>query len=131
MTDYAHISQGGPRYHYTDSGLDNIWLVGGVEHHDTPYGPATSIHDVDDLHQVIARDIIDSPNMTGQEFRFLRIELDLSQKVLAQLLKATVQQVHRWENGKSEIPGPAQVALAGYYLEANDPDKITGNLWCF
>lgn len=122
MNDYLHIDDGSARYHYTDSGLDNIWLIGGVEFHDTSYGPATSIHDVDDLHRAIAMDIIESPKMTGPEFRFLRIELDLSQKVIAQLIKASEQQIHRWENGKCEIPGPAQVALAGYYLEATNPE---------
>ncbi|WP_298974344.1 helix-turn-helix domain-containing protein [uncultured Roseobacter sp.] len=122
MTEYLHINNGDDRYHYTGSGLDNIWLVGGVEYHETTYGPATSIHDVDDLHRAIAMDIISSASMTGKEFRFLRIELDLSQKVLAQLIKATEQQIHRWENGKSEIPGPAQVALSGYYLESVDPN---------
>jgi len=123
MTNYIHTNQGGDaKYHYTDCGLDNIWLIGGVEFHETSYGPATSIHDVDDLHRAIAVNIIDSPKMTGPEFRFLRVELDLSQRMLAQLIKATEQQIHRWENEKCEIPGPAQVALAGYYLEAVDPN---------
>lgn len=121
MTEYIHTNQGGGKYHYTDCGLDNIWLIGGVEFHETSYGSATSIYDVDDLHRAIAMDIIDRPTMTGPEFRFLRLELDLSQRALACLMKATEQQIHRWENEKSDIPGPAQVTLAGYYLESVDP----------
>jgi putative transcriptional regulator len=46
----------------------------------------------------------------------------LSQRSLAGLLKATEQQIHRWETGKCEIPGPAQVALSGYYIETLDPE---------
>lgn len=110
-------------YHYTDSGLDNIWLVSGFECRETPYGPATSIHEIDDLHRAIGESIVRSGNMTGPEFRFLRVELDLSQRALAALLKAREQQIHRWENGKAEIPGTAQIAIAAYYLESLDPDS--------
>lgn len=120
MTDFMHVSEGRTRYHYTDCGLDNVWLIGGVERKDTPYGPATSIHDLDELHHAIALDIVSSKEMTGAEFRFLRVELELSQKALAGILRASEQQIHRWENGKSEIPGPAQVALSSYYLESMD-----------
>ncbi|MFZ1348265.1 MAG: hypothetical protein WAS32_15210 [Tabrizicola sp.] len=110
-------------YHYTDSGLDNIWLLHGFDRHQTPYGPATSIRDIDALHQSIAMSIVKSEKMTGQEFRFLRIELDLSQRALAGLLKATEQQVHRWENSKSKVPGPAQVALSNYYVATQNPES--------
>lgn len=110
-------------YHYMDSGLDNIWLLDGFERHETPYGPATSIRDIDALHQAIGMSIVKSEKMTGQEFRFLRVELDLSQRALAGLLKATEQQVHRWENGKTSISGPAQVALSGYYVETQHPES--------
>ena len=109
MTDFKHTNNSNERYHYTDSGLDNIWLIGGVEHLDTPHGPASAIHDLDDLHHAIALDIISSESMSAQEFRFLRVELELSQRALARLLKATEQQVHRWENKKAKYswPGPS------------------------
>lgn len=123
MTNYVHKADAHEPYHYLDSGLDNIWLTGGVERHETDYGPATSIKDIEDLHQAIAMDIIGGSTMTGEEFRFLRVELDLSQKVLAQLIKADEQQIHRWENNKNKIPGPAQVALGGYYIESINPDS--------
>lgn len=110
-------------YHYTDSGLDNIWLLDGFEQYETPYGSATSIRDIDALHQAIGMSIVKSEKMTGQEFRFLRVELDLSQRALAGLLKATEQQVHRWENGKNNIPGTAQLALSGYYVETQHPES--------
>ncbi|WP_421998156.1 helix-turn-helix domain-containing protein [Roseovarius confluentis] len=124
MSDYIHHGSGGERFHYTDCGLDNIWLTGGVETIDTPYGKATSIRDLDDLHCEIAKEIatnaISNGNMRGQEFRFLRVELDLSQRALARLLHSTEQQIRRWENDKVAIPGTAQVSLAGYYLESMD-----------
>lgn len=95
MNQYVHISQGGERYHYVDSGLDNIWLIGGVESHETSYGPSTSIHDVDDFHRTIAMDIIASTNMNPQEIRFLQIELDLFQRALATLIGSDDGKVYR------------------------------------
>lgn len=121
--EFIHVSESNERYHYVDCGLDNIWLVGGVERTDTPYGPATAIHDLEHLHHAIAMDIIASPQMNADEFRFLRMELDLSQAALATLLRTKVQQIHRWENGKSKIPGPAQIAISSYYTESKDPDS--------
>lgn len=105
-------------FHYKTSGLPNIWLDGGVEQTETPYGPATSIADLDGLHQLIAEDIINSPSvMTRHEFKFLRRELDLSQRALAGILKTEEKTVGRWETGETkEIPGPAAAALGAYYL---------------
>jgi hypothetical protein len=39
-------------YHYTESGLRNVWLENGVTRRKTAYGVATSIQDVDGLHKV-------------------------------------------------------------------------------
>lgn len=123
MTDFIHCEVAAKPYHYTDCGLDDVWLDGGVEYHETPYGPATSIHNIDELHAAIGMSIIRSESMTGKEFRYLRVELDLSQKALAVLLRSSEQQIHRWETGKSDIPGSAEVALAGYYVESLNPDS--------
>ena len=110
-------------YHYTDCGLDNIWLDGGVEVHDTPYGKATSIRSMDTLHNAIGLDIVRSGSVSAKEMRFLRYELDLSQKSFAGIIGATEQQVHRWENGKMAIPKPVQALLCAYYIETLDPNS--------
>lgn len=111
-------------FHYDTCGLPNIYLDGGVTVHDTPHGPATSIADLDGLHHLIAMDIINDPApMSPEEFRFLRIELDLSQRALAAILQTEEKNVQRWETGNTKLPGPATVALVGYYLSRrNYPD---------
>ncbi len=112
----AKTDEGNNDYHYLESGLDNIWLQGGVTEHNTPEGQAVSITNIDELHHMIAMHIIEDPSlMTGLEFRFIRIELDLSQRSVARLLKTEEKNVQRWETGKSALPGPAGVALAQYY----------------
>lgn len=112
-------------YHYRSSGLPNIWLDGGVIVTETPHGPATAIHDLDGLHHAIAMNIISDPApMTAAEFRFIRIELDLSQKTVASLLKTEEKNVQRWETGKVKLPGPASVALGTYYLGKHEVPEI-------
>jgi DNA-binding transcriptional regulator YiaG len=105
-------------YHYTDCGLDNIYLVDGYFEHETEYGRGVSIEDTAGLHKVIARQIVCAPReMTGAEFRFLRIELDLSQRRLAGLLNADEQAVRRWEKNRTKpIRGAAERMLRVLYL---------------
>ncbi len=113
-------------YHYEDSGLPNIWLDGGVEVTETPYGPATSIANLDNLHHEIAMDIIGTLGpVTGAEFRFLRIELDLSQRVLAQCIKSTEKNVQRWESARDkDVPGPAGFAIGALYVAKKSDEKF-------
>ena len=111
------------KYHYSESGLDYVWLVNGFERHDTPYGSGVSIHDVDGLHALIGMRIAEQSNtLSGAEVRFLRHELDLSQKALGSLLGVKDQTVARWEKEAVSIPGPAQRLLSALYREA-----ITGD----
>ena len=110
-------------YHYTECGLDDVWLEGGVLFHDTPYGPGVSIMDVDGLHRVIGLGLCDSVRkLRGREIRFLRIELDLSQKMLGTLLGVGDTTVARWESGRGPITETAQKLLCALYRE-----RATGN----
>lgn len=43
-------------YHYTESGLLNVWLVNGYQEHETPYGRGLSIEEADELHRAICRE---------------------------------------------------------------------------
>lgn len=85
-------------YHYTESGLDNVWLENGFHERNTPYGKAVSIEDVDGLHAILALRISHKQGrITGKEFRFLRCQLELSQASLAKLMGLTEQAVSLWE----------------------------------
>ncbi|WP_064253721.1 helix-turn-helix domain-containing protein [Sinorhizobium americanum] len=91
-------------YHYTDSGLDNIWLEDGytVEEHPN-YGQLISVKNVRGLHEAIGRWLVGQPRtLNGAEFRFLRLELDLSQKSLGVILGVTEQAVAKWEKAKDK-----------------------------
>jgi DNA-binding transcriptional regulator YiaG len=110
-------------YHYTESGLDYIWLDNGYYFHETSRGRGVSIEDLDGLHRAIGLHIANRKGqMTGAEVRFLRHELDWSQIVLANFLGVTDQTVARWEKGTVDIPPPEQKLLSGLYRE-----HVTGN----
>lgn len=91
-------------YHYTESGLDNVWLENGVTVEAHPnYGELVSIVDVKGLHEAIGRWLVSQPRaLTGSEFRFLRLELDMSQKTLAAMVGTNEQSVAKWEKARTK-----------------------------
>ena len=106
-------------YHYTESGLDNVWLVNGVKHHETPYGDGVAIKNVEGLHRTIGEWLVTLPKRwNGAELRFVRTEMDLSQKRMAALLGAEEQALRRWEKTRSKpIPGTPDRLVRGLYAE--------------
>lgn len=95
------------RYHYTECGLDDVYLVNGFTERATPYGKGVAVDNVDGLHHAIAKHICcNKPLMNGKEFRFLRKLMDMTQAEVAILLGCDAQTVARWEKGETEIKGP-------------------------
>jgi putative zinc finger/helix-turn-helix YgiT family protein len=110
-------------YHYTESGLDNVFLGNGFRYNDAGGRRRVVIKDIDGLHKAIGRTLVDrKESLTGKEVRFLRHELLMSQSVLAKLLGVTEQTVHRWEKGKTDIPKAAEKLLRLMYMRRNAPD---------
>ena len=109
------------KYHYTECGLDNIYLVNGFEYVKTPHGRSLNIQDIEGLHRAIGMMLVrEKKNLDGSEFRFLRHELNMTQRVLAEVLNVDVQRVARWEKEKNKgtIDGPALGLLRVLYEEA-------------
>lgn len=89
-------------YHYTQCGLDNVYLKNGFEKKSTSYGEGVAIDDADGLHKAITKAVIDkTAHLTGSELRFLRVELDLSQKRFGEYLGKSDQSVALWEKNGS------------------------------
>lgn len=106
-------------YHYTEIGLQNVWLANGYNVKKTAYGNAVSIENADGLHLAIGRALARKSHLTGAEFRFLRKELDLSQSRVAGLLGTTEQTVALWEK-RGKIPKTADRVFRAIYLETID-----------
>jgi putative transcriptional regulator len=115
-------------FHYRACGLDEIYLINGFTIEETPYGRSVAIHDADALHAVIARHVVlGAARLRGQEVRFLRAMLDLSQRGLGRLLEVTRDAVAKWESEPCKgIPGPADRALRLIYaLRSGDQALAT------
>ena len=85
-------------YHYRECGLENIWLLNGYELHNTDYGSGVSFQDPEGLDAAIALSLTEKPaRLSGKEFRFLRIMLDMSQKGVGEYFGKDAQTVALWE----------------------------------
>jgi len=106
-------------HHYKTCGLDNVFLNNGYDEIDTSEGKAISIHNIDDLHEVIADYIIKLTRpLTGNEFRFLRIELDMSQKTIGQFMGKKDQSIAKWEKDELDVPKLADATIRQLYAES-------------
>lgn len=106
-------------YHYTECGLSNVYLKNGVVVEEIDGEEYTSIDDMNGLHKTIAQVIVDNnAPLTHEEFKFLRVELNLSQKVLANRFGVSEQTIARYEKKTSSIPRTTDAALRSLYMES-------------
>lgn len=95
-------------YHYTQCGLDDVYLLNGVHTERTSYGKGVRIEKVEELHETIAEWLsLNKAFLNGKEFRFLRKLMNLTQAELAVYLGCDAQSVARWEKEQTEINGAA------------------------
>ena len=91
-------------YHFTECGLDNVWLQNGFSHKDTAYGPAVSFAALDELLDAIAMHLVRKPGrLTGKEFRYLRSHMHLSQAAMGKLQGVSEQNISLWER-RGRVP---------------------------
>ncbi|HEX7385828.1 MAG TPA: hypothetical protein VF285_00950 [Castellaniella sp.] len=115
-------------YHFTDGGLRNVYLVNGYETRNTPYGNAVSIEDVDGLTRAICKVLVrKKSNLTGAEFRYLRLALLMSQKDLGHALGRTDQSVAQWEKN-SKVPKFANSMIRFIYTAHADGNERVKNI---
>ena len=89
---------GNAAYRYSESGLGQVTLVGGVTHHDTPYGKGQSITAVGRLHAAIRAAVLERPGMfDGRVLKFLRGELEVDIAGLAAMLGVAVDALRGFE----------------------------------
>ena len=110
-------------YHYVECGLPIVWLRNGYEKKQTPYGEGVSISDIEGLHRCISRTLCDKPGqLTGPEFRFLRRELDFSQKIIGEIFGRSDRSIRDLEY-KDGVKEPYNGFIRHLYLESIDPES--------
>ncbi|MDX3976698.1 helix-turn-helix domain-containing protein [Shinella sp.] len=105
-------------HHYTESGLQNVVISGIPVEVDDEGDEIITIPAINELHQVIALGIINhSKGMSGDELRFLRTEMGLTQSELAELVHKDKQSIGRWERGEIELNSSAEALIRRLAIE--------------
>jgi DNA-binding transcriptional regulator YiaG len=109
--------------HYTSCGLDNVWLANGYKIKETKYGRAVAIKDTDGLHKLLSLNLVEKKGiLTGNEFKFLRVQLGLTQKGMGRLLGgASENAISLWER-KDTVP-----AMQDHWLRMLVIAKFSGD----
>ncbi|RAP42004.1 hypothetical protein BYZ73_06505 [Rhodovulum viride] len=116
-------------YVYKISGLDDVILLNGFVREETDYGPGISIDNIDNLHEAIALRIISmKKTLSSRDFRFLRVEMNMTQSELGKLLGIDGQTVARYEKGESRISGPVDRLLRFLFVFRLLPEEARAEL---
>lgn len=112
-------------YHYTESGLDNIYLTNGFEiTHLDDGDEEIFIHDLSGLHKAIGLSLIYKHGLLrGKEIKFIRSMLDFSQTSLGKVLGCDYQTILLWEKDKHVISKSADHLLRVFFHSFLNPDQ--------
>ncbi|AWK87556.1 helix-turn-helix domain-containing protein [Azospirillum thermophilum] len=93
----------GDLWHYWASGIDNIFVRGGLRLHGEGYEGYFQFVEIEKLHELIrCRLLSKNSRLTGPEFRFLRKELRQSRSECAARLGVGETELAEWE--ERELP---------------------------
>lgn len=105
-------------HHYTESGLLNVYISGIAVEVDDDGDEIITIPAINELHHVIATGIVDhAKGMSGDELRFLRSEMGLTQAELATLVHRDKQSIGRWERNEVEIDSSIEALVRRLAIE--------------
>jgi putative zinc finger/helix-turn-helix YgiT family protein len=121
----THIGE----YHYTESGLPNVWLL-GVEVFECECGESFAfIPCIQELHKLIACELItQESSLSGPEIRFLRKSMGLKAKDFADLLGVRNVSISRWEHGEFTPPQPTDRLIRLFYATTMDLPEVAQEL---
>ncbi|ATU94380.1 helix-turn-helix domain-containing protein [Phyllobacterium zundukense] len=108
-------------HHYTESGLTNVYISGIAVELDDDGDETITIPAINELHHIIALGIVShSKGISGDELRFLRTEMGLTQSELAKLVHRDKQSIGRWERGEVELDSSAEALIRRMAVEKLD-----------
>jgi putative zinc finger/helix-turn-helix YgiT family protein len=98
------MSEAKETYHYTESGLDNVYINNVTVHRCSCGEFFASIPSVVKVNQVIALALIEKrSSLRGKEVKYLRKNAGLSAKVFAEHIGINKSTLSRWEHEKQII----------------------------
>lgn len=99
-------------YHYTECGLDNVYLHNISIVSDVNGEQVFQIPRINQLHNLIAQCLLNKKGLlNGKEIRFLRTNAGLMQSGLSKLLGKEAQAVGRWERNEHPIDRTTDMLL--------------------
>lgn len=105
-------------HHYTECGLQNVFIEGLEIVLDDDGDEVITIPAVNELHHVIALGIVSHEyGISGDELRFLRTEMGYTQAELAELVHHDKQSIGRWERGEYELDSSAEAIIRRLAIE--------------
>jgi putative zinc finger/helix-turn-helix YgiT family protein len=112
-----HIATDENPYHFTDSGLSYVYLV-GIRYFTCDCGVITAeIPAVKQLMQLIARDTIAKPAaLTGEEVKFLRKRLGQKQTDFARAIGMEPETLSRYENNHQAVSEGNDKLIRFYFI---------------
>lgn len=114
-------------HHYTESGLLNVYIEGILIEVDDEGDEIVTIPAINELHRTIALGIVShAKGIAGEELRFLRTEMGLTQAELAALVHRDKQTIGRWERNEIEIDSSAEALLRRFAIEKLELPTDTG-----
>ncbi|MFY9287918.1 MAG: helix-turn-helix domain-containing protein [Alphaproteobacteria bacterium] len=112
-------------YQYTECGLNNVLIENVDVATDDKGQQVYRIQNINGLHKAIALGIVQHQNsISGEELRFLRTEMGLTQAELAAYIHKEHLTVGRWERGEvSPIDSNAEAIIRLLAIEKLDLGK--------
>ena len=114
-------------HHYTECGLLNVYIEGIAVEVDDDGDEIITIPAVNELHRVIAFGIVShAKGISGDELRFLRTEMGLTQAELSNLVHRDKQSIGRWERDEIEIDSASEALIRRMAIEKLDLPSEAG-----
>ena len=99
-------------YHYTECGLENVYLHNVNVLNDVKGEETICIPKINQLHKVIAQALITKPGvLSGTEIKFLRTELGYNQSDFSELLGKEAQACGRWERNEHPLDKTTNILI--------------------
>jgi putative zinc finger/helix-turn-helix YgiT family protein len=129
FTEVRHATLEAP-YHFTDSGLPNVYLAGIRYFVCKKCGKrAAEIPAVKELMREIARTIVEKEApLTGPQIRFLRKRLGKTGADFARIVGVVPEEVSRWENNANSREKSADKLIRVYYSLLSDDKRLREKL---
>ncbi len=111
------------RYHYTECGLNNVFISGLKVMVDDDGDDVVEIPFINGLHREIAVGIVGHENgISGAELRFLRSEMGLTQAELSKIVHCDKQTIGGWVRSETEIDGASEAIVRKMAIERLELD---------